>query len=317
MIKNFPLVSVIIPLYNAESYIRETVLSVQNQSYPNIEIIIVDDGSTDDSYKVALEFSSAKCKVISQKNQGACSARNLGIEESKGDYLQFLDADDVLSKDKILHQVEEMSGAGKNIVAICAWYYFENDTSQIRKNDLEIFRSYANPLELLIDMWAGQQFLSPACYLIHRSILEKSGTWDETISNNQDGEFFCRVLVCADQVVFSQGISYYRTNLPNSVSRGIGSYKNADSRLKTYLLYEHHVRDYMHIDKMKKALSANYYYFIYVYYEKYPDLVKVAIQKTKELGSPPPIELGGKSFQKLSKIFGFFQVLRVRKMIKS
>ncbi|MEX2511423.1 MAG: glycosyltransferase [Cyclobacteriaceae bacterium] len=96
---NLPLVSIIIPCYNHGRYLSEAIESGLNQTYPNIEIIIVDDGSTDDSQEVAQRYSDVK--YFYQKNQGLSSARNTGIKHCKGAFLVFLDADDLLYEDAI------------------------------------------------------------------------------------------------------------------------------------------------------------------------------------------------------------------------
>ncbi|MCD6661725.1 MAG: glycosyltransferase family 2 protein, partial [Lentimicrobium sp.] len=106
MRNNYPLVSIIIPAYNAERFIRETLDSVVNQTWPDIEVFVVDDGSRDKTVEIARTYESEKLKVFTQKNQGACVARNKGLSMSKGKYLQFLDADDVISLDKIEKQVQ-------------------------------------------------------------------------------------------------------------------------------------------------------------------------------------------------------------------
>lgn len=95
---NNPLVSVVVPLFNAEKYISQCLESLLNSTYKNLEIILIDDGSTDSSLKIISDFKSgdSRIKVIRQKNQGAGAARNVGIENSKGDYILFVDADDIL-----------------------------------------------------------------------------------------------------------------------------------------------------------------------------------------------------------------------------
>jgi glycosyltransferase involved in cell wall biosynthesis len=85
-----PLVSIIIPVYNAASFINETINSALQQTWPNKEIIIVDDGSTDDSLILAKKFEGDIVKIFSQQNKGASAARNKGLAEAKGDYIQFL-----------------------------------------------------------------------------------------------------------------------------------------------------------------------------------------------------------------------------------
>ena len=100
-----PLVSIVIPAYNAERFIAETLDSVVNQTWPNVEAFVIDDGSKDKTVEIARTYESDNIKVLVQQNQGACVARNKGLSLSRGKYIQYLDADDVLSIDKIEKQV--------------------------------------------------------------------------------------------------------------------------------------------------------------------------------------------------------------------
>jgi glycosyltransferase involved in cell wall biosynthesis len=100
-----PKVSVIIPLYNQKKYIGEAIKSVLDQTYSNIEIIVVNDGSTDDPFPVIQKFVK-RIRLINQKNCGLAEARNTGIKAAEGEYIQFLDADDLLQKNKLSRQIE-------------------------------------------------------------------------------------------------------------------------------------------------------------------------------------------------------------------
>lgn len=112
MAKNIenPLVSIVTPVFNAEKYLEETVKSVQNQTYQNWELFLIDDGSTDDSLKIAknLAKTDKRIKVISIKNSGAAVARNTGIEKASGRYLCFIDADDLWKPEKLEKQLKFM-----------------------------------------------------------------------------------------------------------------------------------------------------------------------------------------------------------------
>ena len=99
-----PLVSIIIPVYNAEKYLADSITSAVSQTWPNKEIIVVDDGSTDQSLKVAKGFESDVVSVFFCENKGASAARNFGLRLAKGGYIQFLDADDLLRHDNIEKQ---------------------------------------------------------------------------------------------------------------------------------------------------------------------------------------------------------------------
>src|SRR5947208_2891018 len=106
------LVSILIPAFNSEAWIAETIESALVQTWPRKEIIIVDDGSTDRTLAVAREFASKEVSVLTQPNQGAAAARNKAYSISQGKYIQWLDADDVLAPDKIARQMELCGHAG-------------------------------------------------------------------------------------------------------------------------------------------------------------------------------------------------------------
>ena len=100
-----PLVSILIPAYNAERWIAETVQSAIAQTWPRKEIVIVDDGSTDQTFSIARTFASKEVRVVSKENHGAAGARNYALSLSQGDYIQWLDADDLLSPEKVAKQM--------------------------------------------------------------------------------------------------------------------------------------------------------------------------------------------------------------------
>src|SRR4030095_524507 len=100
-----PLVSILIPAYNAERWIANTIQSALAQTWPRKEIIVVDDGSTDQTLQVARQFASKTISIVTQENKGASAARNRACELCQGDYIQWLDADDLLSPDKVAKQM--------------------------------------------------------------------------------------------------------------------------------------------------------------------------------------------------------------------
>src|SRR6266404_9653868 len=120
-----PLVSILIPAYNAEPWIADTIQSALGQTWARKEIIVVDDGSTDRTLSVARRSASKSVSVVTQKNQGAAAARNKAFEICQGDYIQWLDADDLLSPDKIAKQMEAAEQRqSKRILFSSAWGYF-------------------------------------------------------------------------------------------------------------------------------------------------------------------------------------------------
>ena len=102
---NEPLVSILIPAYNAQEWLAQTLKSAIAQSWPHKEIIVVDDGSTDKTVAIARQFESDQVRVFRQENEGAAAARNKAFALSQGEYIQWLDADDLLAPDKIAKQL--------------------------------------------------------------------------------------------------------------------------------------------------------------------------------------------------------------------
>src|SRR5882724_7245521 len=128
-----PLVSMIIPAYNAEEWIAATVQSAIGQSWPRKEIIVVDDGSRDRTAEVARRFASKEVVVVSTQNQGAAAARNHGLRLCQGDYIQWLDADDLLAPDKIERQLAALREVdSRRTLLSSAWAFFNYRTHRAR-----------------------------------------------------------------------------------------------------------------------------------------------------------------------------------------
>lgn len=124
-----PLISVIIPLYNCERYIEETIQSVLNQTYENIEIIVVDDGSSDNSKEVVkrLQLNDERIKYFYQSNSGVSVARNTGMEKAIGKYIAFLDSDDLWERDKLKLQVKKIEFTNTNACYCGYKRYYESN----------------------------------------------------------------------------------------------------------------------------------------------------------------------------------------------
>ncbi|MGE0704979.1 MAG: glycosyltransferase family 2 protein [Vicinamibacterales bacterium] len=117
-----PLVSILIPAYNAERWLESTIQSALAQTWPSVEVIVVDDGSTDSTLAVARSLRSPLVKVVTQRNQGAPAARNRALEHAQGDYVQWLDADDLLAPAKISEQMRAAAEAGNPKVVLSGMF---------------------------------------------------------------------------------------------------------------------------------------------------------------------------------------------------
>ena len=216
---DFPLVSVLMPLYNKEAHVAEAIKSVLNQTYLNIELIVIDDGSTDGSIDEVHRFVSDKVRLFKQENKGVSSARNVAFDYSKGDYIQYLDADDVLDNRKIEEQVNilmeysETVGTDRNgfVLATAKRFYFQNKVDKIWQPEavLNVEKDYDNMYDFLLDDARNSILLHS--WLIPRAIIQKAGKWDETMTIFEDRDFYLRLVPLASKIIYCQNaICFYR-----------------------------------------------------------------------------------------------------------
>jgi len=214
-----PLVSILIPAYNAEKWIRDTINSALCQTWPNKEIIVVDDGSIDNTLSIAISMESEIVKVVSQKNRGASFARNKALELSKGDYIQWLDADDLLHPDKIIQQVRVAEKDNNPLILYSSsfgTFYSRIQNAEIQPNKLW---KDLSPIEWMITKFSYRSWMSVVSWLISRNLCDVAGCWDETLTLDDDGEYICRIVSASEKIKFvPEAICYYRIGNTNSLS---------------------------------------------------------------------------------------------------
>ena len=316
-------VSIIIPAYNASKHIMETLDSALEQIHENIEIIIIDNNSTDDTWSLIKNYGDRypdKIKPYRNKiiGAGVCSSRNYGFELSSGDYIQYLDADDVLSKNKVSSQVEQlMNGKDSSAISISKWLHFDSDIEKSQGTDQLIYRDYDPAYKLLVDMWTKGEMIQTACWLTPRHLIESMDGWNEKLITNptDDSEFFTRIVLSSSKIFYdNKGIVYYRR--PQKVN--LSQKKNKDSIksiLDTFISYER-ILLFNTSERVKKALATNYLKYIYNYYSDYPEFSKIAETKFFDLGYEKMWPVGGRNFVFCAKIFGFRNMLNLRRLIK-
>lgn len=165
-----PLFSIIIPVYNAESYLRECVNSIINQSYSNWELILVDDGSQDKSGFICNEYqdSDERIRVFHKKNGGPSSARNLGLDEAEGDFIVFVDSDDWVSKSFLEDYL-----AGLDADIVYQGHVKEYDNHSIVVNDLQIDSDICGVPRAIQELWGRDYFGYTCMKCFKREIIEK------------------------------------------------------------------------------------------------------------------------------------------------
>lgn len=178
-----PLVSIIIPVYNASRFVEESVYSALNQTYSDIEVVVVNDGSTDDSLDKLLSIHDDRLRIFSQLNQGPNVARNRGLKESRGEYVKFLDADDVLYPQVVATQVEQMAELGEDEVVFGDLNFIDEKgvVYHEKKLDKALFESSSQ------DYWIMRYWnIATSAPLHRRSLLDKVGGWDVMLLNHQE-----------------------------------------------------------------------------------------------------------------------------------
>ena len=213
------LVSILIPAYNAAPWIEETLTSAISQTYPNKEIIVVDDGSSDNTLEIARAFSSKAVNVITQPNKGAAAARNTALRAAQGSYVQFLDADDLLDPNKIAAQLYQVEGGHHSLALLtCAWGRFFVYPERAKFVADFLWRDLS-PVDWLITKFTNNAFMIPAAWLVSRRLIEEAGPWNEDRSPDDDGEYMCRLVAASQSVRFvPQAKCYYRIGNAGSLS---------------------------------------------------------------------------------------------------
>lgn len=269
---NTPLVSVIIPSYNSKHTLGETIQSVLDQTYEPLEIIVVDDGSQDGTETLMSQFSSKKVQFYRKENSGASSARNYGISKSTGQFIQFLDSDDLLHPDKIEKQLKHILDTGAD-VCFSPWTNFLSSDSlggQFRFNSLD-YQPTRSGKEMLFSFGMDNWFIPVFSWLINRELIQKSGDWNEELTNNDDGEYFTRILLEAKKVVcIDEILGYYRVSENDSLSM-LNSKAKIKSSLKSYELIERHIRNAGEWELLcyPKRLYFTFYQLVKDNYPKY------------------------------------------------
>lgn len=305
-------VSVIIPAYNAADYIKETMDSVLNQSWKNLEVFIIDDGSSDNTLEIAQKYKSENVKIISQANSGACVARNKGLALSSGDYIQYLDADDVLSLDKIEKQMEVLNGR-QELLAVCNTIHFTDgdDYKQLSLTD-ESKWIYNNddPVEFLVRLFGGygkRWMVQTSSWLTPRQIAGNIGPWDESLLLDQDGEYFTRAVLESKGIRTSGGINYYRRFVRGSnISEKAFKYDNLKSALKSLKLKSSYLGEHTQSAAYQKAMATLFTEIAINAYPRYKDIVHECEVYTENTRKKPDIPvLGGTIIELINKTAGW------------
>lgn len=249
-----PLVSILIPAYNAEAWVAGTIRSAMDQTWPRKEIIIVNDGSTDGTLQVIRRFEGSDIKVINQENQGASGARNTAYSLCQGDYVQWLDADDQLAPSKIEIQVRAAELVNEpRILYSGSWGHFFYRIDRAHFSPSPLWKDLS-PVDWLSLKMAKNLHMQPDCWLVSRELTDAAGPWDTRLWRDNDGEYFCRVILASKKIHFvKDAISYYRRSGHRSVSYIGNSKKKIES---LFLSMEKHIGYLLSLEDSVRTRAA-------------------------------------------------------------
>jgi glycosyltransferase involved in cell wall biosynthesis len=300
-----PLVSILIPAHNAERWIADTIRSAIAQTWPCKEIIVVDDGSTDQTAEVARRFVSKQVAVVSKENQGAAAARNHAMQFCQGDYIQWLDADDILAPDKIECQLTALQEIdGKRTLLSSAWATFSYRTSHARSVPTTLWQDLA-PVEWFVKKMSGNLYMQTATWLTSRELTQAAGPWDTRLFSDDDVEYFCRVLLASEGTRFVPEAKVFYRNTPHSRLSYIGrSHKKKDALLLSLKLQVQHARSAEDNERVRKSCLAYMQNYLQDFYPERPDLIAELQALAAQLGGVLNIPRLRRKYAWMEPIFG-------------
>ncbi|WP_262966594.1 glycosyltransferase family 2 protein [Methylobacter psychrophilus] len=298
------LVSILIPAYNAEKWIAETIRSALKQTWINKEIIIVDDGSSDGTLHIAKTFESKVVKVTTQRNKGASSARNTALSLAQGNYIQYLDADDLLAPDKISQQLKDSdNGLDSLILLSSAWGRFLTRPKRAQFKPDFLWQDL-EPVDWILRKFIDNKFMANSSWLVSRRLIELGEPWDERLSLDDDGEYACRIVSRCERVKFTpEAKCYYRVGNLGSQSSEISN-KALISQLLSITLCIEYLKSLEDSDRTRLASLKFLNDSFYLFYPDNAELANSARALALSLGeelAPPVLSLQSRLF---GKIFG-------------
>src|SRR6266404_2386774 len=269
-----PLVSILIPAFNAEDWIADTIKSAIGQTWQRKEIIIVDDGSTDQTLAVARQFASRDVVVVSRENQGAAATRNHALSLSQGDYIQWLDADDLLSPGKVAKQMQAADECRSNRTIFSSeWGCFAYRTERAKFRPTSLWCDLS-PAEWLLRKMAENLHMQTAVWLVSRELAEAAGPWNIRLFGDDDGEYFCRVILASDRIRFvPEAKVFYRITPSNRLSYIGRSNKKKDAQLLSMQLHVKYIQSLEDSDRIRAACLSYLQNWLIHFYPERPDIV--------------------------------------------
>ncbi len=265
------LVSIIIPCYNAERWLADAIQSCLDQTYHPIEVIVVDDGSTDESKQIAHAAglsSHGAVRLIEIAHCGAPVARNVGLAAASGDYVQFLDADDLMSPRKIELQVASAAQAGE-FVPCGPWLWLKQSNGcWTTEQPTQLLRRTSN----MVFEWLRGGIVLAHCFLWPRKVVLELGGWDESLSIWQDCDLFLRAAFNRVQFCFvPESVVYYRNGHSATTVSSSRTLDSLKSRMRVLSKIQAGLESRGDLPENRASLAQSHYALARQFALEYPD----------------------------------------------
>ncbi|QDV69518.1 Putative glycosyltransferase EpsH [Rosistilla carotiformis] len=307
-----PTVSIIIPAYNVGRYIDDALQAALGQSLDDIEVVVVDDGSVDDTADRIQRVRDQRLKYVFQENAGQSAAINRGVAESSGDFIKLLDADDWIHPEHVAEQLAALDGH-LDAIASCRWGYFTRDFRQPAGQPEHTNRSYRDPLRWLVDsLTIDQGMMGGWMWLIPRSVWEKSGGYDRRLSLNNDFHFSIALALAAESIQYAPSAVYsYRTGVAGALSGSQGR-SAMESALLTTQLGTDLLLAREDSAEIRQLCADRFQQWLYLFYPEHLDLAEIATARIQQLGGSELPLRGGRAMQALLPVLGWRRVRRLQ-----
>jgi GT2 family glycosyltransferase len=298
-------VSIIVPAYNASDVIGDAIRAALNQTHQELELVVVDDGSTDDTAAVVAAIDDARIRYLYRENAGQSAAINYGVAQSQGDYIKLLDADDWIAPNHIEAQLQALAGH-PHAVASCRWGYFVDDFTKPDVRNEYTNQSYDDPLEWLVDSFTKDEgMMGGWMWLIPRNVWDRAGGYDSRLSLNNDFHFSIALLLASAGVRFAADAVYsYRKTASGSLSGSQGR-RAMESALLTTQLGTDLLLAREDSPRVRKICADRYQQWLFCFYPAFADLADQAQSRILSLGGSSLHLQGGRLLQTLRPLIGW------------
>jgi len=296
---NNPLVSIIIPCFNVSDFIEDCIKSALNQSYGHIELICIDNGSTDGTLEILKRYEAeGKVQLLIQPIKGAPAARNMGWKASQGEWIQFLDADDLLEPNKISHQIKLVMHSPDTALVVGDYLKVDLDTGvEIEfKADQEVWKG-------LLQNGLG----ITSANLFRKDLVQKVNGFDTTLRSSQEYDLMLRILQLNDRVVFNSAFSTKVQTRSSSISK-----TDIEGNKHRFLVLVARICEFMKVSKSTeyKALDQSFFNAMYNRIRLnsvhgYPDSAKFYSMILPDGFKPAERPYDGMIFKTMMSLLGF------------